>query len=148
MIQFANLHFAWLIFLPIIVDFWLPTAKKMSGDALRVPFLQDIEQIKSQSNRLTILNKFNVVGGLKLFIMSLIWVLMVGAICRPQWVGEPLKVKNEGRDILLVVDISNSMSERDFVLGKKVFDRLTAVKNVVSQFIDKRLDDRIGLVLF
>lgn len=56
--------------------------------------------------------------------------------------------KNYGRDILMVMDISNSMQEPDFALRGRRIDRLTAVKLVASDFIRKRTDDRIGLVLF
>ena len=75
------------------------------------------------------------------------WLAVVATLCRPQWVGKPHQVQNQGRDIMLVVDISTSMNEADFVLQGKRYDRLTAVKYVVNQFVDKRIEDRIGLVL-
>ena len=67
---------------------------------------------------------------------------------RPRWAGEPIRIKNEGRDILLVLDISTSMLEPDFSLGGRRINRLQAVKLAASEFIDKRRDDRIGLILF
>lgn len=67
---------------------------------------------------------------------------------RPQWVGEPIRIKNESRDILMVLDISTSMLERDFAFQGQAIDRLTAVKLVAGDFIKKRANDRIGLILF
>lgn len=61
-------------------------------------------------------------------LLWLIWILLVIAAARPQWVGEPVNLRSESRDILLVTDISTSMLEPDFVLNRRRIDRLTAVK--------------------
>lgn len=145
--HFANPQAAWLLLLPLVVYFMFPAIKKTYGDALKVPFLADIKQIQSVSGK-GISFKPVVFSAIKIFLLALVWVLMVLALCRPQWVGKPIPVKNEGREILLVVDISNSMSEEDFQYKNKMYSRLTAVKNVIDNFIDKRTSDRIGLVLF
>ena len=145
--HFANPQAAWLLLLPLVVYFMFPAIKKTYGDALKVPFLADIKQIQSVSGK-GISFKPAVFSAIKIFLLALVWVLMVLALCRPQWVGKPIPVKNEGREILLVVDISNSMSEEDFQYKNKMYSRLTAVKNVIDNFIDKRASDRIGLVLF
>lgn len=145
--HFANPQAAWLLLLPLVVYFMFPAIKKTYGDALKVPFLADIKQIQSVSGK-GISFKPAVFSAIKIFLLVLVWVLMVLALCRPQWVGKPIPVKNEGREILLVVDISNSMSEEDFQYKNKMYSRLTAVKNVIDNFIDKRTSDRIGLVLF
>ena len=145
--HFANPQAAWLLLLPLVVYFMFPAIKKTYGDALKVPFLADIKQIQSVSGK-GISFKPAVFSAIKIFLLALVWVLMVLALCRPQWVGKPIPVKNEGREILLVVDISNSMSEDDFQYKNKMYSRLTAVKNVIDNFIDKRTSDRIGLVLF
>ena len=149
MITMAYPWLAWLILLPFLIWKIFPIANKMYGDALRVPFTADLAEIKKQA-----LGKVQIFGGrykfstLKLIAASLLWISVVAALCRPQWVGEPHQVQNQGRDIMLVVDISTSMNEADFVLQGKRYDRLTAVKYVVNQFVDKRTEDRIGLVLF
>jgi len=53
-----------------------------------------------------------------------------------------------GRDLMLAVDISGSMTEADMVIGGRVVDRLTAVKAVAGDFIERREGDRVGLILF
>jgi Ca-activated chloride channel family protein len=77
-----------------------------------------------------------------------LWLLLVIAGAKPQYIGEPIRLKNEGRDIMLVLDISTSMTEKDFLYSGQRISRLEAVKRVVSEFADKRANDRIGLILF
>lgn len=77
-----------------------------------------------------------------------VWALVVLAAARPQHIGEPLALPVSGRDLLLAVDLSGSMEEQDFVLNGVPVDRLTATKAVAEDFIEKRVGDRIGLILF
>ncbi len=53
-----------------------------------------------------------------------------------------------GRDLLLSVDLSGSMEEQDFQLNGQWVDRLTALKSVATDFIERRVGDRVGLILF
>ena len=138
---------AWLLLLPLAVYFLLPALKRTYGEALKIPFLADIKQIQTQSGNNALISP-KIAAGIRGILLLAAWCLLVFALCRPQWAGKPIPVKNEGRDILLVVDISNSMSEEDFEYKKRMYSRLTAVKNVVDDFIDKRAADRMGLVLF
>lgn len=149
MIQWAEPYAVLAILLPFIIYFLWPAAVKMYGDALRVPFVADLLKIKEASaGKLNVLfnNKHSSI--LKISMAILMWLAVVAALCRPQWVGEPRQVNNQSRDIMLVVDISTSMNERDFVLQGRRYDRLSAVKYVVNQFVDKRSEDQMGLVLF
>jgi Ca-activated chloride channel family protein len=75
-------------------------------------------------------------------------VLLVMALARPQHGNEQTKVTTEGIDIVLTVDISGSMLAEDFEIGGKRYNRLYVVKQVVKDFIQKRVNDRIGLVVF
>ena len=84
----------------------------------------------------------------KLLLLSGIWVLVVIAAARPQHVGEPTALPITGRDLLVAVDLSGSMEEQDFQLNGDWVDRLTATKAVAREFIDRRVGDRIGLILF
>ncbi len=78
----------------------------------------------------------------------LTWVLLVLAITRPQWLGEAIELPGKGRDLMVAVDLSGSMQIEDMVLDNRTVDRLTMIKKVVSDFIDRRKGDRIGLILF
>ncbi|TNF34873.1 MAG: VWA domain-containing protein, partial [Gammaproteobacteria bacterium] len=53
-----------------------------------------------------------------------------------------------GRDLMLAVDLSESMLEQDFEWNGQVINRLQAVKQVAGEFIQHREGDRIGLILF
>lgn len=70
-------------------------------------------------------------------------ILLVMALARPQVVTERLDRYSEGVDIMLLLDISDSMTEKDVAP-----DRLTAARKVAREFIQGRLQDRIGLVIF
>ncbi|PID73620.1 MAG: magnesium chelatase [Desulfobacterales bacterium] len=75
-------------------------------------------------------------------------VLMILALARPQWGVRRTEVLTEGINIILAVDLSESMAALDFRLNGKTVNRLTAVKDVVERFIEKRNGDRIGMVVF
>ena len=81
-------------------------------------------------------------------LAALLWLLLLLAAARPQWVGEIETLPITGRDLLLAVDISGSMDTQDMVLGGRAVNRLAVVKKVAGEFIQRRKGDRVGLVLF
>jgi|GEM_PF-3322341 len=83
-----------------------------------------------------------------LVLLILCWVALVIAATRPQWTGDPVSLPTSGRDLMLAIDISGSMSVEDMQLGNQNVDRLTVVKAVISDFVDRRQGDRVGLILF
>jgi len=139
-------EFAWpwvfvVLPLPWLIRHFLPPVRRQQA-ALRVPFLDDFDALQGKSKRS---------GGasrLALFVAVLAWILLVTAAARPQWQGEALPLPLEGRDLMLAVDLSGSMAEEDFVIGRQRVDRLTATKIVAGNFIEKRKGDRVGLILF
>ena len=74
--------------------------------------------------------------------------LAIAAMARPQWGTRQVSVLTEGVNLVLAVDISESMAALDFKQGGKIVNRLEAVKTVINEFISKRSGDRIGLVVF
>ena len=147
--HFAYPFMFWLLALPFVIYFILPKARGLHGEALRVPFIDDLKNIKTRAEK-TYFSTINrtVLFSLKFLYCFILWSLVVAAAARPQFVGEPFRLKAENRDIMLVVDISNSMLQPDFSTRERRIDRLSAVKAVVSSFIDNRTEDRIGLILF
>lgn len=83
-----------------------------------------------------------------IILRSIVIVLLVTALARPQYGNEQTKVTTEGIDIVLAVDISGSMLAEDFEIGGNRYNRLYITKQVVKDFIEKRTNDRIGLVVF
>lgn len=139
------LHFEWPWLLlalpvPVLVRWLLPARLTVQQSALKVPFLDDFNDL--QTHTLKSAQRW------PLALAALAWCLLVLASARPQWLGEPIEQSVSGRDLMLAVDLSGSMQEQDFVINKQAVDRLTATKQVASQFIERRVGDRIGLILF
>jgi len=77
-----------------------------------------------------------------------LWICLVAAASRPFWLGDPLSRTVSGRDLMLAVDISGSMSETDMTINSKAASRIEVLKVVVDKFIKRREGDRLGLILF
>ncbi|WP_105254981.1 vWA domain-containing protein [Pseudoalteromonas sp. T1lg75] len=82
------------------------------------------------------------------WLLALAWLTFVSALANPVYRGEPITLANEGRDIMLAVDLSGSMREQDMAYQGRFVDRLSMVKNVLSDFITERQGDQLGLILF
>ena len=81
-------------------------------------------------------------------LYGLALVLLIIALARPQaGLGES-RVRTDGVDILLLVDVSPSMAAEDFSTSSKTMNRLAAAKLVIEKFVEKRSADRIGMVAF
>ena len=84
------------------------------------------------------------------FILRIIsiWLLIIAA-ARPQEMTGKQRQLRHGLDLMLVIDTSGSMRAMDFLTadGQRQ-NRLAVVKEVIAEFIDARLDDRIGMIVF
>lgn len=136
-----TLAWAWLLLLlplPWLMRRWLSAVSSSGMQALRVPWFAMMQD--------------SVAGWMKKPVLavlaSLVWLLLMLAVARPQWVGEVETLPVTGRDLLLAVDISGSMDTQDMVLRNKPVNRLAVVKKVAGEFIQRRKGDRVGLVLF
>ena len=148
MIMFAYPLAFVLLLLPFVFYYTLPAIKGMYGEALKVPFIADLKRISISSGGVWNSSVSDSKLSKRFWIVYIIWCFLCLAMARPQIVGEPIRLKNESRNIMLVLDISTSMLEKDFTYSGRRISRLDAVKAVVSGFADKRANDRIGLVLF
>ena len=77
-----------------------------------------------------------------------IFISLILALARPQTGSRFTETDASGRDIMLVLDVSNSMRALDFIYNGQRINRLTILKNVVKDFIERRKGDRIGLIVF
>lgn len=143
-------HFAWtyilfLLPLPLIARAILsPAPKGRRESALKVPFFTRVTRMKTGPS----INTSRFHNSLLAILSYFAWIFLVVAAARPQWIGEPIKIDTSGRDLMMAIDLSKSMSIDDFVLSNMYVNRLDAVKNVATKFIQNREGDRIGLVLF
>lgn len=139
------IHFEWpwlllTLPLPLLVRWLLPARMTVEQAALKVPFLDDFSDAETKSAAQN--QKW------PLLLASIAWLLLVLACTRPQWLGEPIEQAVSGRDLMLAVDLSGSMEVQDFMINKRPVDRLTAIKWVANDFINRRVGDRLGLILF
>ncbi|MDR3630313.1 MAG: VWA domain-containing protein [Desulfocapsaceae bacterium] len=74
--------------------------------------------------------------------------LLIVSLAEPQQGNTTTEITASGIDIMLAVDVSGSMHALDFTLHGQPANRLDVIKSVVSQFIDARPNDRIGLLAF
>ena len=141
-----HLYWAWflaLLPLPLLIYRFIPAKQYPLQTALKVPFLADFTFQTSISK--------GVGSNAKLYYLwlaGLAWCFLVLACARPQWLGEPIEQAISGRDLMLAVDLSASMQEQDFIDNKQPIDRLTAIKAIATKFIERRVGDRLGLILF
>ena len=82
------------------------------------------------------------------FGLWLFWLALIIAASRPFWLDDAVSRNLSGRDLMLAVDISGSMSETDMTIDSKTASRLDVLKVVVEKFIERRRGDRLGLILF
>lgn len=138
------LEFVWpwmffLLPLPLLAR-WLLRPADTRQAALRTPFLEDFRQTTTGARPARDRRTLAVAG--------LCWLLLIVAVARPEWVGDPVELPVSGRDLMMAVDLSGSMQEQDFVINNHPVDRLTAAKKVAGEFIERRAGDRLGLILF
>jgi Ca-activated chloride channel homolog len=93
-------------------------------------------------------SRVDLYAGLPAMIRFLALALLIVALARPQEGHKSTEILSVGVDIMLALDTSGSMRALDFIEEEKRITRLTVVKGVVSKFIDKRPNDRIGMVVF
>lgn len=132
-----------LLPLPFLMRLILPRVNNENEDALKVPFFSDMEKLTAVGSRM-------VLAGIRTrqILGALIWILLVTAAAGPQWTGTPAKIPSEGRNLMLVLDISGSMEEADFAIQNRAVRRWDAVQAVADAFVKKREGDRVGIVLF
>ena len=141
MIQFEWPLILVVLPIPMLIRHFLSPIQPVQDAALRVPFLKSLEAL-GDVRRSPTLTKW------VLWVAIASWCCLVVASTRPQWIGNPIPQAVSGRDLLIAVDLSGSMKEKDFFVQGQQVDRLTATKWVGSGFIEKRDGDRLGLILF
>ena len=134
-IYFATPDYLWLLTMIPLVVVWYVFTRKKSQAVLKI---SSLEGFRSKSSFLSRLQPLLFV----LRILSL--VLIVMALARPQTMDVSTRTKtNKGIDIVMAIDISSSMLAQDLKPN-----RLTALKRVAASFVDDRVSDRIGLVIY
>lgn len=137
MIEFAWLWAFALLPLPLLVRYLLPRAAARTA-VLRVPSLSPFRSHSAQP----------LGTRARLALGALAWAALIIAVAKPQWVQEQTYIPRSGRDLMLALDISASMQAKDFVINNQRVTRLSAAKNVASDFVLKRQGDRVGIIVY
>jgi Ca-activated chloride channel family protein len=146
MLEFVDPWLAVLAPLPLIV-WWLLPPYRERVESVQVPrFAETAKAAGATPSRAAVVLRRQ---WLQWVIGPLAWLLVVAAATRPQWVEPPLTKTLPTRDLLVAIDVSQSMETRDMHSpdGRPI-SRLEAVKEVVDAFIARRTGDRVGLILF
>jgi Ca-activated chloride channel family protein len=146
MITIAHPWLLLLVLLPPLLWLTLPPYKE-SRSAIRVPWFHRMaELLRIQPAQGAVVRRL---GALRMAAGFCGWLLIVLALARPQFIEDPVSRTLPTRDLLLLVDLSGSMEANDFTNaeGERV-DRLTAVKEVLDEFLTRREGDRVGLIVF
>ena len=134
-----------LIVLPFIIS-KLPLYYMSKRSALRISFKEDIDAVTTGQSKVSGISRVTPVQR----VMSwFLFFLLLTALAKPLYIGEPLIKEISQREILVSVDLSGSMATKDFkdTNGTNI-DRLEAVKMVLGEFFKVRKGEKIGLILF
>lgn len=144
-----QLDYPWLLLLvpvPLLI-WWLLPAHRETTASVRLPFFTQVADAAGISP-----TEGSVIARrtwLQFLCETLAWCLMVLALARPQFVEPPIEKIEPQRDLMLAIDLSQSMDTKDFPSSDgKVEARVDAVRKVVADFVAKRPGDRIGLIAF
>lgn len=119
-----------LLVLPIIAYIFF---RKKNSAAIKIPGIHNIKKYSKKTKK-------HLLGKLFLFLSL---ASMIIALARPQQISEGKMIKKNGIDIVIALDLSKSMEAKDFNPN-----RLEKSKELLNQFIDNRIDDRLSLIVF
>ncbi|MDP5218458.1 VWA domain-containing protein [Ruegeria sp. 2205SS24-7] len=139
----------WLLLLlplPWLVWRFLPPHRE-EVTAIRAPFFRQLTEAAGTTPQAgaTVLHRSRV----QMIAALLVWTLIVIGLTQPQRLGDPIVIEKSARDVVLALDISGSMDQRDFIgeNGQRM-QRLDAVRDVLKTFIAERDGDRMALIVF
>ena len=144
-----QLEYPWLLAalpLPLAVWWLLPPYREETA-SVRLAFFGDVSRaagLTPASGAVVLRTTW-----LQKIVAPACWILTVLALARPQFVEPPIEKVLPARDLLLALDLSQSMDTRDFRdPSGRLEPRVEAVRQVVDDFVQRRRGDRIGLIVF
>ena len=140
-------HREWLLLIPLLlVITWRAARKVHSGNERGTPSMllvhPDLSPLPEGKNTSVAVSRLNaVLNGCALALLAL-------ALAQPQRIGGWIPETPEGREIVMLIDTSKTMSITDFELNGQPVERLTVLKGIVSRFVEARQGDRFGVIVF
>ncbi|WP_094752216.1 VWA domain-containing protein [Psychromonas sp. CD1] len=137
MFEFTHLWLFFILPLPLLARYFLKETVNQHTE-IWIPLAFSRKQSLSPKKQNT----------LSAILLLLAWTLVVVALAKPVWYGEPIQIQQKSRDMILSLDLSGSMNEVDMRLEGESVTRLNLVKALLKTFVATRQGDRLGLILF
>ena len=138
--SFFRFEDPWLLLFFLMVPFLTIRGKGKQQATISYSSIDTLQAIRSA--------RVEILSILPLVLRMIAISLLVLSLARPQEGYKSTEILSVGVDIMLALDTSGSMQALDFIKDEKRDTRLAMVKDVVSQFIDNRPNDRMGMVVF
>lgn len=136
MFRFANIEMLWwLITTPVFVIAYIIYTKHKRRQLMEFGDHELVAQLMPDASKGRPIWKFS--------LLLLAWVLLIVAGARPQYGQQEKTIKRQGIEVMVALDISNSMLAEDVAPN-----RLDRAKQILSKMIDNMVDDKVGLVVF
>ena len=136
MFRFAHPHMLWLLWaIPLLVVIFLLALRLRKHRLARFGSLTTLDELMPEVSNGRVFLKF------LLFVSAIFFLILAAA--RPQFGSKLLEEKSEGLEMMLVVDVSNSMLAEDFAPN-----RLERTKYAINKLFEGMKQDRVGLVVF
>ena len=136
MFRFANIEMLWwLITTPVFVIAYIIYTKHKRRQLMEFGDQELVAQLMPDASKGRPIWKFS--------LLLLAWVLLIVAGSRPQYGQQEKTIKRQGIEVMVALDISNSMLAEDVTPN-----RLDRAKQILSKMIDNMVDDKVGLVVF
>lgn len=136
MFRFANIEMLWwLITTPVFVIAYIIYTKHKRRQLMEFGDQELVALLMPDASKGRPIWKFS--------LLLLAWVLLIVAGSRPQYGQQEKTIKRQGIEVMVALDISNSMLAEDVAPN-----RLDRAKQILSKMIDNMVDDKVGLVVF
>ena len=144
-----SFEYSWVLLLlplPLLVHYFLP-ARRESEQSVRVPFFDRlVEATGERPGQVSVIRRRRRA---QLVMLITTWIATIVVLAEPVRYGAVENVKDYGRDLMVAVDLSQSMENKDFpALDGQKIDRWSALQELMRQFADDRQGDRLGLIAF
>lgn len=147
MIEFAAPWWFLALPIPLLIRYLLPPYRAPRV-AVRAPFIERVRRVTGAAaagQPATTARR----SRWQWLTLAMVWLALVAAIARPQWLDEPVVRELPMRDLLVALDLSGSMETTDFTdAGGNRASRLQAALEILDSFLARREGDRAGLVFF
>ena len=136
MFRFGNSEYLWGLFIiPLFVLFFIWSRLSRKRALKRFGKLEILKQLMPYASRSR--------PGFKFFLLMLALAFFIVGTARPQFGSKLKNVKREGVELIIALDVSNSMMSEDIQPN-----RLERAKRAISRLVDRLKDDKIGLIVF